>query len=60
MDDPGFLPGGYRLDEADSDVLVLRRGDGSFVAAFGALGCTEGSIRRAAEEDRAQQERRSA
>ncbi len=60
MDDPGFLPGGYSLDETDPDVVVLRRGDGSFVAAFSALGATEGSVRRAAEEDRAQQKRRIA
>lgn len=49
MDDPGFLPAGYRLDETDPDVVVLRREDGSSVAAFGALGATEGSIRGARE-----------
>ena len=52
MDDPRLLPGGYRLDEADADVVVLRRGDGSFVAAFSAWGAAEGAIRRAAEDDR--------
>ena len=51
---------GYRLDETDTDVVVLRREDGSFVAAFSALGATEESIRTAAEEDRAREERRSA
>ncbi len=57
MDDAGFLPAGYRLDETDVDVVVLRRGDGSFVAAFSARGATEESIRRAAEEDRAREGR---
>lgn len=52
-------PAGY-YQERDPDVLVLRREDGSFVAAFSALGCTEGSVRRAAEEDRAEGERRIA
>ncbi len=60
MDDAGFLPAGYRLDETDVDVVVLRRGDGSFVAAFSAQGATEGSIRAAAEEDRSREERRGA
>ena len=53
MDDRGPLPGGYDLDETDAEVAVLRRGDGSFVAAFSAWGATEESVRRAAEEDRA-------
>ena len=57
MDDPRLLPGGYRLDMADADVLVLRREDGSFVAAFSAWGAAEGAIRRAAEEDRAREQR---
>jgi hypothetical protein len=60
LDDAGFLPAGYRLDETDVDVVVLRRGDGSFVAAFSAQGATEGSIHAAAEEDRSREERRSA
>ena len=64
MDDRGPLPGGYDLDETDAEVAVLRRGDGSFVAAFSAWGATEKSIRRAAEEDRAREgqpaERRTA
>ena len=30
----------YHLDESDPDVLVLRRQDGSFVAAFSACGAT--------------------
>ena len=60
MYDTGFLPAGYRLDETDIDVVVLRREDGSFVAAFSALSATEESIRSAAEEDRAREQRRSA
>lgn len=60
MDDTGFLPAGYRLDETDIDVVVLRRGDGSLVAAFSARGATEESIRAAAEEDQARGDRHSA
>jgi hypothetical protein len=60
MDDPRFPLGGYRLDNADADVLVLLRGDGAFVAAFSAAGATEESTRSAAEEDRAHENRRSA
>jgi hypothetical protein len=30
----------YHLDESDPDVLVLRRQDGTFVAAFSACGAT--------------------
>ena len=54
MDDRGLPPGGYHLDETGADVAVLRRGNGSFVAAFSAWGATEESIRRAAEEDLAE------
>ncbi len=36
---------------------MLRRGDGSFVAAFSAWGATEGAIRRTGEEERAREER---
>lgn len=57
MDDPRLLPGDYRLDKADADVLVLRREDDSFVAAFSAWGTTEGAIRRVMEEDRAREQR---
>ena len=32
----------YYLDESDSDILILRRQDGSFVAAFSASGATRG------------------
>ncbi len=41
----------YHLDESDADVLVLRRQDGSFVAAFSACGATRGGIVEAAKED---------
>jgi hypothetical protein len=41
----------YFLDESDPDVLILRRQDGSFVAAFSAQGATEEGIREAAMED---------
>ena len=57
VDDPRHTPGGYSLDESDADVVGLRRGDGSFVAAFSAWGATEESIRRGAEEDRAREGR---
>jgi hypothetical protein len=45
------LPSSYYLDESDTDILVLRRQDGSFVAAFSAQGATKESIREAAMED---------
>ena len=41
----------YHLDESDPDLLVLRRQDGAFVAAFSARGATREGIREAAEED---------
>jgi hypothetical protein len=41
----------YYLDERDPDMLVLRRQDGSFAAAFSARGATREGIREAAEED---------
>jgi hypothetical protein len=45
------LPGSYFIDESDPDIVVLRRGDGSFAAAFSAQGATKEGIRQAAEED---------
>jgi hypothetical protein len=45
------LPSSYYLDESDTDIVVLRRQDGSFVAAFSAQGATKESIREAAMED---------
>jgi hypothetical protein len=41
----------YHLDESDPDVLVLRRQDGTFVAAFSAQGATTEGILEAAKED---------
>ena len=41
----------YHLDESDPDVAVLRRQDGSFVAAFSARRATREGIVEAAEED---------
>ena len=41
----------YHLDESDPDVVVLRRQDGSFVAAFSARGATGEGIVEAARED---------
>jgi hypothetical protein len=41
----------YYLDESDPDVVVLRRQDGSFVAAFSARGATTEGIAEAAKED---------
>ena len=41
----------YYLDESDPDVLVLRRQDGTFVAAFSARGATREGILQAAKED---------
>ena len=41
----------YYIDESDPDIVVLRRQDGSFVAAFSARGATRESITEAAKED---------
>jgi hypothetical protein len=52
MDEQVWLPKfDYYLDESDPDVLVLRRQDGSFVAAFSARGATREGILAAAHED---------
>jgi hypothetical protein len=45
------LPASYYLDESDPDVLILRRQDGTFVAAFSAQGATREGIVEAARED---------
>jgi hypothetical protein len=42
----------YFLDQSDPDALILRRKDGSFVAAFSARGATKEGIIEAVEEDR--------
>jgi hypothetical protein len=45
------LPSSYYLDEADPDILILRRQDGTYVAAFSAQGATREGIVEAAKED---------
>ena len=45
------LPSSYYVDESDPDILVLRRHDGSFVAAFSAQAATKEGILEAAQED---------
>jgi hypothetical protein len=48
----GWLPKfDYYLDESDPDVVVLRRQDGTLVAAFSAQGATKEGILEAARED---------
>ena len=46
-----YLPDGYRLDETDRELVVLRRGDGSEVAAYSATGADPKEIERKAWED---------
>ncbi len=41
----------YYLDESEPDVVILRRQDDSFVAAFSATGATIEGIVEAAKED---------
>jgi hypothetical protein len=41
----------YYLDESDPDIVVLRRQDGAFVAAFSARGAITEGITEAAKED---------
>ena len=41
----------YYIDESDPDIVMLRRQDGSFVAAFSARGATREGIVEAARED---------
>ena len=41
----------YSIDKSDPDIVVLRRQDGSFVAAFSARGATREGIVEAAKED---------
>ena len=41
----------YYIDKSDPDIVVLRRQDGAFVAAFSALGATREGIVEAAMED---------
>ncbi len=41
----------YYLDESNSDIVILRRQDDSFVAAFSARGFTREGVVEAAKED---------
>jgi hypothetical protein len=50
-DEPVLPKIDYYLDESDPDILLLRRQDGSFVAAFSARGATTEGILEAAKED---------
>jgi hypothetical protein len=45
------FPFNYILDESDPDIVILRRQDGCFVAAFSASGATKQGIREAVIED---------
>jgi hypothetical protein len=45
------VPFNYILDESDPDIVILRRRDGCFVAAFSASGATGEGIRKAVIED---------
>ena len=51
MEDPKLPAFNYYLDESDPNIVVLRRQDGSFVAAFSARGASREGLCRAAEED---------
>jgi hypothetical protein len=51
MEEPKLPKFYYYLDESDPDIVVLRRQDGAFVAAFSARGVTKEGIAEAAKED---------
>jgi hypothetical protein len=51
MDEEMLPKFNYYLDESDPDIVVLRRQDGSFAAAFSAMGATREGIVEAAKED---------
>jgi hypothetical protein len=50
-DEPLLAKFDYYLDESDPDIVVLRRQDGLFAAAFSARGATREGIVEAAKED---------
>jgi hypothetical protein len=52
MEELKFPTFDYNLDQSDPDVVILRRQDGAFVAAFSARGATKDGILEAAKEDR--------
>jgi hypothetical protein len=51
MEEPMLPKFEYHLDESDPDVVVLRRQDGAFVAAFSARAAKREAIVEAAKED---------
>ena len=51
MKELGFPKFDYYIDESDPDIVILRRQDGSFVAAFSAMGATREGIDEAARAD---------
>jgi hypothetical protein len=51
MEELTFPTFDYYLDQSDPDVVILRRQEGSFVAAFSARGATKDGILEAARED---------
>jgi hypothetical protein len=51
MEELSFSKFDYYLDESGPDLVILRRQDGSFVAAFSARGATKEGIVEAAKED---------
>jgi hypothetical protein len=54
------LPEHYYLDESDPDIVVLRRDDGTFGAAFSVRGAAKEGLVKAAQEDYGALVRRSA
>jgi hypothetical protein len=51
MEEPKLPKFDYYLDESDPDIVILRRQDGAFVAAFSARGATREGVVEAAKED---------
>ena len=51
MDERKLPAFNYYVDESDSDIVVLRRQDDAFVAAFSAQGAAKEGILEAAKED---------
>jgi hypothetical protein len=52
VEDEPLLPKvDYYIDESDPDIVILRRQDGAFAAAFSAQGVTTEGLVEAAKED---------
>jgi hypothetical protein len=51
MEELRFPKFDYHLDESDPDIVILRRQDGAFAAAFSARGATREGAVEAAKED---------